>query len=60
MMAPLAIQSVMAAAPLGVRTSNVWMARDYERLPDTVKGLHFFAFAILMLANFVHLVAFCS
>ena len=46
-----------------IERSNAWMARfrrlarDYERLPDTVKGLHFFAFAILMLANFVHLVA---
>lgn len=34
------------------------LARDYERLPDTLKGLHFLAFAILMLANFVHLMAF--
>ena len=25
------------------------LARDYERLPDTLKGLHFLAFAILML-----------
>ncbi len=46
-----------------IERSNAWMARfrrlarDYERLPDTVKGLHFFAFAILMLAQFVHLVA---
>lgn len=41
-----------------------WMARfrrlsrDYERLPDTLKGLHFLAFAILMLPQFVHLMAF--
>ena len=28
------------------------LVRDYERLPDTVKGLHFLAFAILMLTNF--------
>ena len=35
------------------------LARDYERLPDTLKGLHFLAFAVLMLANFVHLMAFC-
>jgi transposase len=34
------------------------LARDYERLPDTLKGLHFLAFAVLMLANFVHLMAF--
>ncbi len=46
-----------------IERSNAWMARfrrlarDYERLPDTVKGLHFFAFALLMLAKFVHLVA---
>jgi hypothetical protein len=25
------------------------LARDYERLPDTVAGLHFVAFACLML-----------
>jgi transposase len=34
------------------------LARDYERLPDTLKGLHFLAFAILMLSKFVHLMAF--
>ena len=34
------------------------LARDYERLPDTLKGLHFLAFAGLMLAKFVHLMAF--
>jgi len=31
------------------------LVRDYERLPETVKGLHFLAFAILMLANFVRI-----
>ena len=35
------------------------LARDYERLPDTVKGLHFLAFAILMADRFVHCMAFC-
>ncbi len=34
------------------------LARDYERLPDTLKGLHFLAFAVLMLARSVHLMAF--
>ena len=34
------------------------LARDYERLPDTLKGLHFLAFAILMLTTFVHHMAF--
>ena len=29
------------------------LARDYERLPETLAGLHFLAFAILMLKNFV-------
>ena len=28
------------------------LVRDYERLPEVVKGLHFLAFAILMLARF--------
>jgi transposase len=35
------------------------LARDYERLPSTLKGFHFLAFAVLMLANFVHLMAYC-
>jgi transposase len=49
-----------------IERSNAWMARfrrlarDYERLPDTLKGLHFLAFAMLMLAQFVHLVAFTT
>ena len=29
--------------------------RDYERLPETLQGLHFLAFAILLLARFVAL-----
>lgn len=33
------------------------LARDYERLPDTLKGLHFLAFAILMANQFVRLMA---
>jgi transposase len=36
------------------------LARDYERLPETLKGLHFLAFATLMLAKFVHAVAFVT
>jgi transposase len=34
------------------------LARDYERLPDTLKGLHFLAFAILMAHRFVQQMAF--
>jgi transposase len=34
------------------------LARDYERLPETLKGLHFLAFAVLMLTRFVRLMAF--
>lgn len=34
------------------------LARDYERLLATLKRLHFLAFAVLMLAKFVHLMAF--
>lgn len=47
-----------------VERSFSWMARfrrlarDCERLPDTLKGLHFLAFAVLMLAQFVHRMAF--
>jgi transposase len=33
------------------------LARDYERLPATLKGLHFLAFAILMTKRFVDLMA---
>lgn len=33
------------------------LARDYERLTDTLVGLHYLAFAILMLRNFVSLMA---
>jgi transposase len=46
-----------------VERSNAWMARfrrlarDYERLPQTLAGLHFLAFAILLLARFVTLMA---
>jgi transposase len=35
------------------------LARDYERLPDTLRGLHFLAFAILMAQRFVQCMAFC-
>ena len=34
------------------------LARDYERLPQTLAGLHYLAFAILMLKHFVSLMAF--
>jgi transposase len=46
-----------------VERSNAWvarfrrLARDYERLPQTLAGLHFLAFAILMLARFATLMA---
>lgn len=33
------------------------LAKDYERLPETLAGLHFLAFAILMLKNFVSVMA---
>jgi transposase len=36
------------------------LARDYERLPETLVGLHFVAFAMLMAAHFVQLVQFFS
>ncbi len=45
-----------------IERSFAWMARfrrlarDYERLPETLVGLHYLAFAILMLTRFVHLV----
>jgi transposase len=34
------------------------LARDYERLPETLKGLHFLAFAMLMAHRFVQFMAF--
>ena len=33
------------------------LARDYERLPDTLAGLHFLAFVILMLKHAVELLS---
>lgn len=33
------------------------LAREYERLPETVAGLHFLAFAILMLKRLVEVLA---
>lgn len=33
------------------------LARDYERLPETLAGLHFLAFAVLMLKRFVEVMA---
>jgi transposase len=45
-----------------VERSNTWaarfrrLARDYERLAETLAGLHFVAFAILMLKRFVELI----
>jgi transposase len=44
-----------------VERSNAWvarfrrLARDYERLPETLAGLHFLAFAVLLLARFATL-----
>jgi transposase len=35
------------------------LARDYERLPDSLRGLHFLAFALLMAHRFVQSLAFC-
>jgi len=35
------------------------LARDYERLPETLRGLHFLAFAMLMAHRFVQHMAFC-
>lgn len=32
------------------------LARDYERLPETLAGLHFLAFAMLLLKRFVELI----
>jgi transposase len=44
-----------------IKQSNAWaarfrcLARDYEQLAETLKGLHFVAFAILLLKRFVEL-----
>lgn len=35
-------------------------ARDYKRLPETLAGLHFLAFAVLMLKRFVEVMAHSS
>jgi hypothetical protein len=36
------------------------LVRDYERLPETLKGLHFLALAMIMLHRFVQTIAFVS
>jgi transposase len=36
------------------------LAKDYERLPETLAGLHYLAFAMLMLGQFVTLLAHSS
>jgi transposase len=36
------------------------LARDYERLPETLAGLHFVAFAMLLAARFVQLAHFLN
>jgi transposase len=36
------------------------LARDYERLPETLAGLHFLAFTVLMVKRFVELIAHSS
>lgn len=36
------------------------LARDYERLPETLMGFHFLAFAMLMLKQAVHLITLSS
>jgi len=33
------------------------LARDYERLPETLRGLHFLAFAVLMLKRFAEIMS---
>ncbi len=48
-----------------VERSFAWMtrfrrlARDYERLPETLAGLHLLAFAVLMLHRFTLVMAHC-
>jgi len=47
------------ATPMVVEPSFAWaarfrrLARDYERLPQTLKGIHFIAFAILMTTKLI-------
>jgi transposase len=47
-----------------VERSFAWLARfrpltrDYERLLETLAGLHFLAFALLLLSRFIHSLAF--
>lgn len=49
----------------GVERSFAWMARfrrlarDYERLPETLVGLHWLAFTVLMVHRFVLVLAHC-
>jgi hypothetical protein len=36
------------------------LTRDYERLPETLAGLHFIVFAMLMLVHFANLSNSCQ
>ena len=56
---------VFLPRPWVVERDFAWMARlrrlvrDYERLPQTLAGLHLLAFAILLLHRFIHLRVHC-
>jgi len=48
---------VVAIADFGWMSRFRRLARDYERLPETLAGLHFLASAILMLKNVAQVLA---
>jgi transposase len=55
--APEAAQAELVICDYTIERSFAWaarfrrLARDYERLPETLAGLHFVAFSILMLTR---------
>jgi hypothetical protein len=55
----LSMKSVKEHTVLAIVTDRISLvrSRDYERLPETLAGLHILAFAILMLKNVAEVLA---
>ena len=58
------LRAVFNGLPWVVERSFAWtscfrrLASGFERLPETFRGLHFLAFAILMLRSFIKIITY--